>query len=157
SSILTPQNPYNFKQYNYGNADYDVRKQANLSYMYHSPRLHRGFLDALSNWTLSGVLFVRSGLPLTVIDGTNTTNLSAFNYGPGACFTQTLSANSAVGPLSCSSDNKFNTFVVTPACMTPAEFSTPIGPNGIGTFGNQRRNQVYGPSYFDMDVTLMKN
>ena len=157
ASILTPQNPYNFKQYNYGNADYDVRRQANISYMYHTPRLHNKLLDVLSDWTVAGVLFVRSGLPFTVIDGTDTTNLSAFNYGPGSVFTQTLFANSSVGPLTCSSSNVLNNYVSTPACMTPAEFTSPVGPNGIGTFGSQRRNQVYGPSYFDTDLTLMKN
>jgi hypothetical protein len=157
ASILTPQNPYNFKQYNYGNADYDVRKQANISYMYHTPKLKNRLWDALSDWTISGVLFVRSGLPFTAIDGANTFGLSSFNYGPGSVFTQTLFANSFVGPISCSSDNKFNNFVVTPACMTSAEFASAVGPNGVGTFGNQRRNQIYGPNYFDTDLTLMKN
>jgi hypothetical protein len=41
--------------------------------------------------------------------------------------------------------------------MTPSEFISPIGPGGIATFGNQRRNQVYGPTFFDTDMSLMKN
>jgi len=36
TSILAAQNPNNWKQYNYGNADYDVRKQFNASYVYHT-------------------------------------------------------------------------------------------------------------------------
>ena len=41
--------------------------------------------------------------------------------------------------------------------MTKTEFTSPIGPGGIGTFGHERRNQIYGPNYFDTDLTLLKN
>ena len=156
-SIQTPQNPYNFKQYNYGNADYDVRRQANLTYTYQTPKLHSTLLNILSDWTVSGTLFVRSGLPFTVTDSVGTAALNGFNYGPGSIEAENLFADSSVGPLSCSSSNVLNNYVATPACMTAAEFSSAIGPNGVGTFGNQRRNQIYGPSYFDTDLTLMKN
>jgi hypothetical protein len=30
-------------------------------------------------------------------------------------------------------------------------------PGGIATFGNQRRNQIYGPVFFDTDLAVMKN
>jgi hypothetical protein len=52
TSILAPQDPSNFRRYNYGNADYDVRRQFNLSYVYHTPKLH-GVWDALLDWTIS--------------------------------------------------------------------------------------------------------
>jgi len=65
TSILAAQNPYNLRQYNYGNADYDARKQFNLSYVYHTPKLHSVLWDALLDWTISGALFARSGLPFT--------------------------------------------------------------------------------------------
>jgi hypothetical protein len=35
--------------------------------------------------------------------------------------------------------------------------SVRVGPGGVGAFGNQRRNQVFGPDYFDTDLTLMKD
>ena len=41
--------------------------------------------------------------------------------------------------------------------MTSAEFTSPVGPGGVATFGNQRRNQIYGPDFFDTYLTLMKN
>ena len=33
-SILNPQNPYNIRQYNYGNADYDVRHYISANYVW---------------------------------------------------------------------------------------------------------------------------
>lgn len=151
ASVLTPQNPYNFRQYNYGNADYDVRRQFNATYIWQTPKLHNSLLDLLANWTVSGTFFIRTGLPFTAIDGADTGVLNGYNYG------DTLFANSNVGPLDCTRNNVFNNYVTTPACMTGAEFTAPVAPGTIGTFGNQRRNQIYGPNYFDTDLTLMKN
>ena len=62
-----------------------------------------------------------------------------------------------VGPLSCSPSNVADSFRPTPACMTPSEFTSPVVAGGVATFGAQRRNQVYGPNFFDTDLTLMKN
>lgn len=155
TSILAAQNPANWKQYNYGNADYDVRRQFNASYVYHTPKLSSRMLDTLLDWTVSGTFFVRSGLPFTVIDGADTGTLGAFNYGPA--LGMDLFANSSVGPLSCNSSAAFSVSGTNTPCMTAAEFTSPIGPGGFAAFGNQRRNQVYGPSYFDTDLTIMKN
>jgi Carboxypeptidase regulatory-like domain len=159
TAILDPQDPHNFKRYNYGNADYDVRKQFNLSYVYNTPKLHNALWDALFDWTISGTLFARSGLPFTAIDSASTAVMNSYNYGPDSTgFGPSLFANSFVGPISCSSSAAFNVAAATPTpCMTPAEFASAVGPGGIATFGNQRRNQIYGPRYFNTDLTIMKN
>lgn len=157
TSILAPQDSSNFRRFNYGNADYDVRKQFNLSYVYNTPKFH-GLRDYLLDWTVAGTVFARSGLPFTAIDGATTGALSAYNYGPGPIgFGLDLFANSSVGPLSCSSSAAYSVSGTDTPCMTTSEFSAPIGPGGVGTFGNQRRNQIYGPLYFDADLSLMKN
>jgi len=36
--------------------------------------------------------------------------------------------------------------------MTLSQFTPPVN-----TFGAQRRNQIYGPPFFDSDLTVMKN
>jgi hypothetical protein len=156
TSILSAQNPYNLKQYNYGNADYDSRKQFNLAYSYTTPRFHT-WIDALTNWTVSGVMFFRTGLPFTAIDGTATGVLGSYNYGPALGLD--LFSNDSVGPLACSSSNHYNYAnpTATAACMNSSDFTSPIGPGGIGTFGAERRNQIYGPNFFDTDLSLMKN
>ena len=157
TSILAAQNPFNWRQYNYGNADYDARKQFNLSYVYHTPKLHSRALDALLNWTISGTLFARSGIPFTAIDGASTSVLNGYNYGP--LTGMSLFADSTVGPLSCSSSAAFTVTGTNTPCMTGSQFFSPVptATGGIATFGQQRRNQIYGPVYFNTDLTLMKN
>jgi hypothetical protein len=156
TSVLSAQNPYNWKQYNYGNADYDVRHQVNLTYTYTTPKLH-GLWDALANWTISGFLFARTGLPFTAIDGASTGALNAYNYGPGIQPGMFLFANDFTGPISCGRASAFSVSGVPRQCPNTGQFASPITPGGLGTFGAQRRNQIYGPSYFDTDLTLMKN
>ncbi len=151
TSILNPENPYNLRQYNYGNSDYDSRKYATLSYVWHTPKLQSKAWDLLADWVVSGTLFAHSGYPFTAIDASSSSTLLGYNYG------STIFANSTVGSLTCSSSNVFNNYLTNPACMTPAEFTSPIIPGGVGSFGNQRRNQIYGPNYFDTDLTLMKS
>jgi len=149
-SVLAPQDPFNFKRYNYGNADYDARHQFNASYVYNTPHL-RGALGYLLDWTVSGTFFVRTGLPFTVIDSASSGVLGSYNYGPSPTgFPYDMFANSSVGPLNCGPS------AATTPCFNASEFSTAVGPGGIATFGNQRRNQVYGPSFFDTDLMLMK-
>ena len=148
TSILAPQDPSNFRLYNYGNADYDVRHQFNLNYVYNTPTLH-GLLGTLLNWTVSGTIFARSGMPFTVVDSTSTVALGSYNYGPATGLS--LFGSALVGPLSCGSS------ATTTPCLSTSQFISPIGAGGIGTFGDQRRNQVYGPMFFDTDMTLMKN
>ena len=151
ASILSPQNPYNWRQYNYGNSDYDSRKYGTVSYVWHTPKLQNKLLDLAADWVVSGTLFAHSGYPFTAIDGTSSSTLLGYNYG------STIFANSTVGQLSCSSSNVFNNYVTTPACMTGSEFTSPMTPGGVGSFGNERRNQIYGPNYFDTDLTIMKS
>ena len=146
-SVLALQDPSNLKRYNYGSADYDVRHYFSLNYVWTVPHW-RGPKPLLDGWIFSGTIFARSGLPFTVVDGNQTANLAAYNYGGtlngvGAF----VFANYHGGaPSSCDSG------AVNKPCLTPAMFSATTN-----AFGVQRRNQFYGPKYFDTDFTVVKN
>jgi hypothetical protein len=146
-SVLSPQDPFNLRRYNYGNADYDTRHYFSLSYVWQVPH-YWGPKAATGGWQVSGTIFARSGLPFTVIDGNQTGNLAAGNYG-GALngIGAFVFANYLGGaPSSCSSS------AVNTPCLTSAMFSA-----ATDGFGNQTRNQFYGPKYFDTDLTVMKS
>jgi Carboxypeptidase regulatory-like domain len=147
TSVLSPQDPFNLRAYNYGNADYDTRHYFSADYVWQIPRFW-GPRAVFGDWEVSGTIFARSGLPFTVVDGNATSTLAANNYG-GALngIGAFVFANYLGGaPSSCSS------VAVTTPCLTSSMFS----PATTG-FGSQRRNQFYGPRYFDTDFTVMKN
>ncbi|HZR57570.1 MAG TPA: carboxypeptidase regulatory-like domain-containing protein [Terriglobales bacterium] len=147
-STLNPQNPFNLRQ-NYGNADYDTRQQFNFNYVWNTPNL-RGFIGLIADWTISGTVFYRTGLPYTAVDSTTTGVLNSFNYGTTAGFN--VFANTTIGGATCDRS------AVTTACVE-STINTPGGQYSpaLTGFGNQRRNQLFGPNFFDTDLTVMKN
>jgi hypothetical protein len=147
-----PQDPFNVRKYNYGNADYDVRQYASLNYVWTTPQM-KGWVGLVGSWTVSGTLFFRTGLPITAIDDNATSTLSGFNYGTtngDPFFANYLGS----GPVVCTRAALSN-----PCLVAGPQFTGLASPSGtaINAFGNQRRNQVWGPHYFDTDLTVMKN
>jgi hypothetical protein len=144
-SLLNPQDPFNVRRFNYGNADYDVRHYASLNYVWTTPKL-TGWHGMLASWTVAGTLFTRSGYPVTVVDGNATGVLSGFNYGTNGG-SNVFANDFARGPVVCTRQ----------ALYTPCLDSTTQFTPAVNGFGNQRRNQVWGPHFFDTDLTVMKN
>jgi hypothetical protein len=148
-SVQVPENPQNLRQYNYGNADYDVRHYLNLNYVWELP-LKRAFFGhgpnlLLNGWQVSGTLFARTGLPFTPFDGTEGGALAGTNYGAPGIAAAVFATYVGGGYGDCSSPSP-NT-----PCLNTNAFTT--SPNG---FGNMTRNQVFGPHYFNTDLTIMK-
>jgi hypothetical protein len=150
-SILAPVLSNNLKAFNYGNADYDTRHYVSANYIYELPK---GPTPLLKGWQLSGTLFARSGLPYTVVNSAVTNVLSGFGYGGPGFATYTGSSFPHCSGPSGTEDGGFNSCI--PTANFP-DFASGNPSNQLNTgIVNQRRNQFYGPHYFDTDMTLMK-
>ena len=148
SSILAPIDPFNLKRLNYGNADYDTRHYFSLNYVYNVPHKF-GPSALLGGWTVSGTLFARSGLPFTVVDSNAYFVLNGLNYGTASTSTvpaQIIGATGHTCGASAAAANGAN------PCLLASNFDF-----ATSDFGNQRRNQFFGPSFFNTDLTVMKN
>jgi hypothetical protein len=153
-SIVQPQNPFSPTQNMYGNADYDVRHYLSINYVYTTPKnLLHGFIGGvLAGWTIGGTIFARSGLPFTVIDSATGSTLNAYGYGTTNPNYLGTFANQTGGfgtGLNCGS--QYANPVNGPC---PGIVNNFVGD--VNGFGNQRRNQVYGPHFFDTDLTISK-
>ena len=139
SSILLAQNPANPKA-NYGNSDYDVRHTFNLNYVWltKSPFHDRISRAVMNGWTFSGTALAHSAYPFTVIDSTNSGNLSKYNVG-GPTFANYLGG----GQGACS---------VNRSCLIASEFSAPSAG-----FGVQERNQFRGVRFVNTDLQALKS
>ncbi len=150
-SFQNPISNTNLRQYNYGNADYDTRHYLSLNYVYELPK---GPTAALKGWQLSGTLFARSGLPYTVENSAATNLLGGFNY-QSAAFANYAGPSSTPG---CSSPSS----ITSGPCLSSSDFPDlaaggNVGQNQLNSgTENQRRNQFFGPRYFDTDMTIMK-
>lgn len=149
TSLLSPQNSYNLRKYNYGNSDYDIRHYASASWVWDTPKLQNKILNTLAAWTVSGTLFAHSGTPYTVIDSAAANALGIQNYGNGpyAGESPMIYANQLIpGTVSCGSGA-----ATTPCAGMLNNFAAPTT-----TWGNQGRNQLRGPGYFNGSMTVMK-
>lgn len=147
-SVLNPQDSNNIRKYNYGNADYDTRHYFSASYVLDVPHKF-GPATLLKGWRVSGTIFKRSGFPYTVFDSVATNLLFGFGYGAnGFGFGSPVYANFlGTSHPGCSSPKR--------ACLDESQFSSPVA-QVPAAFGAQRRNQFYGPGFFDTDLALIK-
>jgi hypothetical protein len=152
-SITNPQNPFNVFQNMYGNADYDIRHYFSANYVYSTPKSAFGgnwLGHFLADWTIAGTIFARSGMPFTVTDISTGPTLSAYGYGGadlnGSTFGDQIGG--FTGGINCGSEFSHS------AAGCPGMVNN-FAPDTTG-FGNQRRNQVYGPHFFDTDLTISK-
>jgi len=170
-SVLFPENPSNATQYNYGNADYDLRNYFSANFVYDDVIrrfFHGGPKAVFGGWTISGTFFARSGLPLTVIDNGAAGALSSFNYGGGT--NQFFGNVNAAGVPSCGVGSASSGPSTAAPCLTAPGQTLPNGTittsgqfspvfNGtvVSGYGNQSRNQFRGPIYFDTDLSVSKD
>jgi hypothetical protein len=127
-------NPANLKQ-NYGNADYDTRHYISANYSITIPHF-AGPKVLVDNWVIAGTIFHNTGYPFSVVDSTE-----GVTYG--------------VTPLAQQIDNNFNHHCGGSAhATTPCDFASHY--TFATDFGQQRRNQLYGPNYTDFDMDISK-
>lgn len=141
SSLLNPQGN-NLRFFSYGNADYDTRHYFSSDFIWEVPRWW-GPEVLLKGWQISGTIFHRTGLPYTVIDSFSGFVLSQYNYN-GPVYADFLGG----AVLSCSNPKH--------ACLQENQFFSPIAQTPA-RFGAQRRNQFYGPGFFNADLSIIKD
>ena len=138
-----PQNSNN-TQAERGNGSGDVRHNFTFNLLYDVPFgeghrfLSSGFDSKLfSGWRVSTLGILRTGVADTVYIGTNT-------FGNGDFINQRPDCLAGVSPYA-------NPKTITD-WLNPAAFSMPKA----GTFGNCGRNTIYGPSFRNVDFSMLK-
>jgi len=134
-----PQNSRNLKD-DYGNSDYDTRNDFNGAVFYNLPRLGRGPDWISSGWQVNGAATFRGGFPFNIAT-------SSDNSGTGEKYQR---PNFVGNPYTGVTRSIVSSGI---QWINPAAFATPAP----GTYGNLRRNQVFGPGYGDIDLSVFKN
>ena len=127
-------NPHTLAQ-NYGNADYDTRHSISANYAIRIPHFG-GPRAVVDNWEIAGAVFHNSGYPFSVTD-----NTGDVVYGNA--------------PLAKQIDNNFNHHCGGGGhTLNPCSFASHFANST--DYGQQRRNQLYGPNYADADMDVSK-
>jgi len=139
---------------NYSNSDYDIRHNVTADVMYEEPyKSHYGFLNvALAGWIVGGKTYWRTGEPFSV------TSDQINDYGQlgTVMMPETTTGAHSLTNLSM---NRPHACVAATTCLDAAQYVQPFSGPGTGqtTFGTLRRNSLFGPHYFNTDLTLMKD
>jgi hypothetical protein len=121
-------------EYNRGPADYDVTHTFSSNWIYELPW---GGDSAWGGWQVSGILYLRSGIPFQITQAQSMLSTGITNNRPNQICDPTLSNPTAT--------MWFNT-----ACFQQVADTT-------GTFGNTGRNSVRGPGLKNIDLSVIKN
>jgi len=121
-------------EYNRGPADYDVTHTFSSNWIHELPWAAQ---RAYGGWQLSGILYLRSGLPITITQSQSMLSTGITNNRPNT-ICDPAQSNPTI-------DKWFNT-----SCFQQVADPT-------GTFGNTGRNTVRGPGDFNVDLSVIKN
>ncbi|MGA7929756.1 MAG: carboxypeptidase-like regulatory domain-containing protein [Candidatus Sulfotelmatobacter sp.] len=154
--VVTPLNPFNIRQLNYGNADYDVRQSFVMNYVWSDAVRHltsRGPNALAKGWTLSGTIFKHTGFPYSIFSSNETAALQQSLFGSANPATATAVLANVVGSpnINCGASAAQLVNGQPNPCYNVADFADPTN-----NFGTQRRNQFRGPGYFDTDFDFEK-
>jgi hypothetical protein len=121
-------------EYNRGPADYDVTHTLSSNWIYEMPWAAQ---HPWGGWQLSGILYLRSGLPITITQSQSMLSTGLTNNRPNTICDPVASSPTIA--------QWFNT-----SCFQQVTDTT-------GTFGNTGRNSVRGPGQFNIDASVIKN
>jgi len=121
-------------EYNRGPADYDVTHTFSSNWIYEIPW---GVGHPYGGWQLGGILYLRSGLPITITQSATQASTGITNNRPNTICDPVLDSPTIA--------QWFNT-----SCFQATTDNT-------GTFGNTGRNTVRGPGDVNVDMSLIKN
>jgi hypothetical protein len=150
--VVTPLNPFNIRQLNYGNADYDVRHSFSMNYVWSDAIRHltaQGPNVLMKGWTISGTIFKHTGFPYSIFSSNETAALQGSLFGSTNPATATAVLANVVGSPNVSCGD--SAAQLANPCYNAANFSDPTT-----NFATQRRNQFRGPGYFDTDFDFEK-
>ena len=136
---VIPQNSANLAG-DWGNSNYDIRNHFTAYLNYAIPGLAHGPAALTHGWEVNSILKFQDGEPVNILtykdnSGTGESEDRASITGPA------LNKDRSVQQYS---DVQY---------LNPNSFTTPEP----GTYGNLRRNQVSGPGFEDVDLSLLKN
>jgi hypothetical protein len=134
---------------NYGNSNFDLRQAVKGMFVYEVPfGKGRAFLNnntyldqVIGGWQTSATVWWHTGQPYTVIAANN--NAASENSGGSNESSQFLNVVGNPNPSNRTVQNWYNVNA----------FAQPAA----GTFGDERRNSLFGPRYSEVDFSLGKN
>lgn len=137
-----PEDTFN-RQLEYGNADFDIRHRFVGDFVWDLPvfRSHH----YLGGWSLNGIVLLQSGSPFTVYDSAVDSNGDGL-FNDRGMFLSSVNISSAIDHSHSPADGY----------LYANMFGPTTGPKGVPVDGMLARNALFGPAYFNTDLSVSK-
>jgi outer membrane receptor protein involved in Fe transport len=135
---VLPQDSTNLKG-DWGNANDDIRNHFAAYLNYDIPSLPHGPNVLTHGWEVNGILKFQNGEPVNVLTGEDNSGTGE-NEDRASLTGPALNSNRSV------QDHSYAQY------LNPNSFVEPA----LGTYGNLGRNQIVGPGFGDVDLSLVK-
>lgn len=137
-----PEDTFN-RRLEYGNADFDLRHRFVGDWVWDAPFFRSN--RALGGWSLNGILEWQTGSPFTIFDSAVDSNFNG-SFNDRATFLGTGNISTAIN------------HKVSPAdgYLYPILFGPSKSASGAPVDGMMARNAVFGPGYFNTDLSISK-
>jgi len=145
-------NDQNNPALDWARASFDRTHRSTVNFDYQLPApvgVHGAAGAALKGWSLTGIIIMQSGLPMTLTDPNG-----GSVYGKAATSTITLCPGASYGSLVTSggTDTRLNNWINTSAICAPMV----AGPDGSTAYGTAGQSIMNGPGQFNTDFSLGK-
>lgn len=150
----TEQNPASPIVGEHARSDFNQTQLLRLNGVWDLPQFKNMGLAqyAVGGWEVSGIMNYSSGIPFSVTTGSSAPWLGG-GRDMGSLRMNLTGTNPCAG---CGSRDSWTTFR-TGTYFNTAAYTTPLAAATLGTYGNSGRNSLIGPSYFDTDMSAVKN
>jgi len=136
-----PQDSLNLKN-DWGNANNDIRNHFSAYVNYAIPSLAHGPNALTHGWEVNGILKFQDGQPVNILTGADNSGTGE-NEDRASITGKALTGSEKVQ----STDNG-----IVAQYLNPNSFTTPAS----GSYGNLGRNQITGPGFGNVDMSLIK-
>jgi hypothetical protein len=140
----------------WGPGDFDIPQRFVAHFVWNLPGFHggKGYAGAtLTGWSLSGVVTVQNGLPLTFTDSRSGTVYGTSGQLAQICPGYNYQDLVTPGPIGSKLNNYFN---VNAFCAPPS-YVDPTNASSVGYgFGNMGRDVVWGPGQHNADLSVFR-
>ncbi|WP_420236081.1 TonB-dependent receptor domain-containing protein [Telmatobacter bradus] len=137
AGIALPQDSTNLRA-EHGNSSFDTRQRFTLAFNYLAPRIAAVPVWAGKGWQANAIATVQSGRPIQIANSDDTSERYNYRQRPNLV--------PGVNPI-------LSHWTPAGGYLNPAAFTQPAD----GTFGDLGRNQLYGPGFWNTDVSLLKS
>ena len=147
STVTTPSNSYNLNM-DYGPSTFDVRNSLTDYVSYTVPQLGHFMPRLTKGWQLNTLATFAGGSPINILTGANTSASGENKDRPNQ-----IGANPRVTRSTIVSGSTLQYQYLAPQTTGSAVYAR----QAAGTFGNTRRDSVYGPGLGSVDFSVFKH